>query len=116
VLYDPENEIFSRYWGEGDIEIQQGYLPQFGNPIGTKMRREPTERPALGTQWLSDRGDTTIRQITKKWGVLATGVEPFVEGLFRFLTVQRLLVPVRLKGSKGKPIPNVSGLYSTSRL
>ena len=111
VLHDPEKEIFSRYWSEGDIEIQQGYLLQFGNPIGTKMRRDPIERPALVTQWLSDRGDTTIRQIAKKWGVMATGVEPFLEGLFRFLTDQRLLVPVRLKGSKGKPIPNVSGLY-----
>ena len=27
VLHDPEHEIFTKYWMEGDREIQQGYLP-----------------------------------------------------------------------------------------
>ena len=39
VLYDPEREIFTKYWMDGDLEVQQGYLPQVGNPIGTKLRR-----------------------------------------------------------------------------
>jgi len=111
VLHDPERGIFGRYWQDGDLEIQQGYLPQLGAPSGTKLRRAPSERAAYVTQWLSDRGDTTIRQIARKWGVDAEQMEEFLHGLFALLVEHRLLVPVRLKGSKGRPLPNVSELY-----
>jgi hypothetical protein len=111
VLYDPEREIFTRYWMDGDLEVEQGYLPQVGNPTGTKLQRGATEKAELVTQWLSERGDTTIRQIGKKWGVPGDDAETFLEGMFRFLVDQRLLVPVRLKGSHGNPLPKVSGVY-----
>ncbi len=116
VLHDPEREIFTQYWMDGDLEIQQGYLPQMGNPVGTKLRRtgeengNPKARPLIA-QWLSDRGDTTIRQIAGKWGVEADDVEEFLEGLFAFLKEQGFLKPVRLQSSKGKPLPHVSELY-----
>ena len=111
VLFDPERQIFTKYWMDSDLEVQQGYLPQVGAPVGTKLKREPTEKQELVTQWLSDRGDTTIRQMAKKWGAPAEGVEDFLTGLFRLLTGKGLLKPVRLKGSKGKPLPNVSEVY-----
>jgi ATP-dependent helicase YprA (DUF1998 family)/SOS-response transcriptional repressor LexA len=111
VLHDPEQEIFSKYWMDGDKEIQQGYLPQLGNPVGTKLRRAGSERPALVTQWLSDRGDTTVRQIARKWGVAPDNMDEFLESLFAMLVKQELLVPVRLRGSKGKVLPNVSEVY-----
>ena len=85
-----------------------------GAPVGTKLHREPVEKQELVTQWLSDRGgDTTIRQMAKKWGVSAENVEGFLTGLFGFLSSKDLglLKPVRLKGSKGNPLPNVSGVY-----
>lgn len=111
VLHDPEREIFTKYWMDGELEIQQGYLPQLGSPTGTKLRRDPQEKPELVTQWLSPKGDTTIKQIAKKWGVESEDTESFTEGLFKFLVAEKLLVPVRLKGSKGNPLPDVSGLY-----
>jgi ATP-dependent helicase YprA (DUF1998 family)/SOS-response transcriptional repressor LexA len=111
VLHDPEYEIFTKYWMEGDLELQQGYLPQLGGPTGTKLRRGSAEKPDLVTQWLSDRGETTIRQIVKKWGVDADSLVPFLEGLFSMLTDKGLLIPVRLKGSKGRPLPGVEGLF-----
>jgi ATP-dependent helicase YprA (DUF1998 family) len=111
VLHDPEREIFTRYWMDGDLEIQQGYLPQFGNPAGTKMHREAAEKSELVTQWISQRGDTTIRQIAKKWGVPVNEAGPFLEGLFQALVKNEFLVPVTLKGSKGRPVPGLSGLY-----
>ena len=111
ALHDPEHEIFTKYWMEGDREIQQGYLPGFlVGPNATKLRRDATEKPALVTQWLSDGGETTIRGMARKWGVRAEDVEPFLEGLFDFLVERGLLVPVRLKGSKGRPLPNVHGV------
>ena len=114
VLHDPEQEIFTKYWMDGDLEVQQGYLPQVGNPTGTKLRRGADEKAELVTQWLSDRGDTTVRQMGKKWGVPADDAEEFLEGLFSVLVEKGLLAPVRLKGSKGKPLPNVSEVYQVN--
>jgi SOS-response transcriptional repressor LexA len=111
VLHDQDREIFTKYWMDGDLEVQQGYLPQFGAPVGTKLRRDPNEKPELVTQWLSDRGDTTIRQIAKKWGIGTDDCEVFLTGLFKFLVDQEFLKPVRLKGSRGNPLPNVSEVY-----
>lgn len=111
IFHDPEREIFGKYWMDGDLEIQQGYLPQLGAPVGTKLRRAATEKPQLVTQWLSAGGDTTLRQLAKKWGVEADGIEEFLEGLFETLVAKRLLVPVQLKGSKGRPLPDVSEVF-----
>ena len=114
ALYDPEHEIFSKYWMDGDREIQQGYLPSFLAPNGTKLKREPNEKPGHVTQWLSDRGDTTIRQIARKWGAASDFAEPLLESLFEFLVEARLLVPVRLKGARGQVLPNVEGVYQVN--
>ena len=111
VLFDPEREVFTHYWMDGDLEIQQGYLHQLGAPVGTKFHREADEKQELVAQWFSERGDTTIRQMARKWGVPSENAQGFLEGLFRFLVDKRLLVPVRLKGSRGNPLPNVSGVY-----
>lgn len=111
VLFDPEREVFTHYWMDGDLEIQQGYLPQLGAPVGTKFHREMVEKQELVAQWFSERGDTTIRQMARKWGVPSENAQGFLEALFRFLVDKKLLVPVRLKGSRGNPLPNVSGLY-----
>ena len=114
ALHDPEHEIFTKHWMDGDREIQQGYLPGFLSPNATKLRREPQEKTNLVTQWLSGGGDTTLRQIARKWGVATESIESFLEGLFAYLVESRLLVPVRLKGSKGHPLPGVSGVYQVN--
>ncbi|MFM7583359.1 MAG: helicase-related protein, partial [Caldilinea sp.] len=111
ILWDPEREIFSRYWKEGDPEIQQGYLPQFGAPSGTKLHRQPDEKASLVTQWFSERGDTALRQVAKKWGVENNEIEGFLEQLFQFLVERKLLRPVTLKGARGNPLPSVSDVY-----
>ena len=114
ALHDPEHEIFTKYWMDGDREVQQGYLPGFFKPNATKLRREPTETPSQVTQWLSASGDTTMRQIARKWGVAHDSVEPFLESLFGYLQDRGFLVPVRLKGARGRPIPGVSGVYQVA--
>jgi ATP-dependent helicase YprA (DUF1998 family) len=111
VLHDPDHAVFTKYWMDGDLEVMQGYLPQIGSPSGTKLRREPIEKQQWVTQWLSEKGDTTLRQIAKKWGVETDDVDEFLRGLFDFLVEREFLVPVTLKGSRGNPLPNVSGVY-----
>ena len=112
VLFDPEHEIFSRYWMDGDREIQQGYLPDFLSPKATKLSRRVNDEPKLVTQWLTSSGNTTISQIARKWGAEET-VE-FLEDLFALLVEKELLIPVRLKGSKGRALPNVSDVYQVN--
>ena len=114
ALHDPEHEIFTKYWKDGDREVQQGYLPNLRGPAGTKLRREAIEKPGLVIQWLSEAGRTTMRQVAGKWEVPADVTGPFLESLFAFLEERALLVPVRLKGSRGNPLPNVSGVYQVN--
>ena len=114
ALHDPEHELFTKYWKDGDPEVQQGYLPNLRGPAGTKLRRESAEKRELVIQWSSEAGQTTMRQIARKWEVPADATGPFLEGLFAFLVERGLLVPVRLKGSRGRPLPNVSGVHQVN--
>ena len=114
ALHDPEHELFTKYWKDGDPEVQQGYLPNLRGPAGTKLRRESAEKRELVIQWSSEAGQTTMRQIARKWEVPADATGPFLESLFAFLVERGLLVPVRLKGSRGRPLPNVSGVHQVS--
>ncbi len=114
ALHDPEYEVFTKGWMDGDREVQQGYLPNLRGPTGTKLRREAAEKPALVLQWLSEAGQTTMRHVAGKWEVPADVTGPFLESLFAFLVERGLLVPVRLKGSRGRPLPNVSGVYQVN--
>ncbi len=114
ILWDPEREIFSRYWMDGDLEIQQGYMPRLGAPSGTKLRRESTEKTEYVTQWLSERGDTVLKQVAKKWGVVDDDIEDFLERMFQFLVDRKLLHPVTLKGSKGNALPHVNDVYQVN--
>ena len=51
VLHDPEREIFTKYWMDGDLEVQQGYLPQVGSSRRDQAaprtrRRKPSSSPS----------------------------------------------------------------------
>ncbi|WP_434480152.1 hypothetical protein [Gemmatimonas sp.] len=111
LLFDPERGIFSRYWMEGDQEIQAGYLPVMGAPQGTKLRRDSGDDTKYVVQWLSDKGDTAVRLIARSWGVLPSDIEMFLESLFKALVDKGLLRPVTLKGSKDRALPGVTGVY-----
>lgn len=114
ALYDPEHEIFTKYWQKGDPEIQQGYLLDSIRPNSTKLRRRPSERSEVIMQWLSGTGDTPMRQIAKKWGAKREMVQPFLESLFDFLVKNKLLIPVRLKGARGRPLSRVQGVHQVN--
>ena len=118
ALHDAGEGVFTKYWWEGDREIQQGYLPRsFAGPQATKLRRDPeNERErSLVTQWLSSAGgDTTIRQMAVKWGAAPDSLEPLLTGLFEMLREQGLLVPVRLLGVRRRPLPGISGVFQVN--
>lgn len=118
ALHDPEEQVFTKYWMEGEVEIQQGYLPRsFAGPQATKLRRDPESEKerTLVTQWLSSAGgDTTIRQMAVKWGAAPDTLEPLLTGLFEMLREQGFLVPVRLLGARRRPLPGISGVFQVN--
>ena len=118
ALHDAEEKVFTKYWMDGEVEIQQGYLPRsFAGPQATKLRRDPESEKErnLVTQWLSPAGgDTTIRQMAVKWGAAPDALEPLLTGLFEMLREQGFLVPVRLLGARRQPLPGIAGVFQVN--
>ncbi len=112
-LLDREGRIFSRFWSESDPEILNGYLPMLdGVPRGIKLQRKATDEASRLTQMLSVRGDTTVRQAARTWGVPKDDIARFVSDLWDFLVGDaHLLAPVQLTGHRGKPLPGCSGAH-----
>ena len=112
LLYDARRAIFSRYWNEGDREVQRGYLPVLPGPRGMKLRAAAEDDKRYVFQWLGSR-NTLVREITKKWGVPEEEIGDFLKELWQHLIdpAVALLIPVTLKGSKDRALPNCSGVY-----
>ncbi len=112
LLFDNRRGIFTRYWNEGDREIQRGYMPILPSPQGMKLKLDPGDDKERVRAWLSERS-TLVRQIAQKWGVSDAEIPEFLEALWDYLRSDGvgLFVPVTLKGNKDRPLPNCSGTY-----
>ena len=112
-LFDREGRIFSRFWMDGDWEIMRGYLPKIpGVPKGLKLQRDAGDDETRLTQWLSERGNTRVRQVARTWGIENDQIAVFVEDLWRYLVGDlRLLAPVTLTGARGRALPGCAGAH-----
>ena len=86
LLYDSRRAIFTRYWNEGDPEIQRGYMPVLPGPQGMKLTAADSDDKSRVFQWRGKRS-TLVRQVAKKWGV-PDDESPVFEEL-AYLTVHR---------------------------
>ena len=111
VLFDAEYLTFTKNRMDGDLEMQQGYLRRFGGPKGVKLKRGPSDASGRVLQWLSDSGQTTMKQMAAKWGVEPEQAEELLQSLFAMLVAQGFPASVQLKGAKGGNLPNASGVY-----
>jgi len=111
-LYDSRREIFSRWWNDGDREIQRGYMPILPGPQGMKLTNDPGDNKNYARAWLGER-NTLVRQIARKWGVPDDDIPAFLEALWDYLRSQAvgILVPVTLKSNKGKALAACSGVF-----
>ena len=111
LLYDNRRGIFSRWWNEGDREIQRGYMPIPPGPQGMKLRRDPSDNKSYVRAWLTERA-SLVREIAQKWGAPDDKLTEFVEQLWDYLANETgLLVPVTLKSNKDRPLANCSGVF-----
>jgi hypothetical protein len=112
LLLDREGRIFSRFWQDGDFEIQRGYLPLMpGVPKALKLRRESGDDPARVQQWLSERGDTLAKQLARRFRVPTDHVDEFFDELWHLLSDDLdLLAHVTLTGSRNRALPRCAGV------
>ncbi len=114
VLYDEATRYFSKYWRDGDDIIQRGYVPAPpGGPQGLKLHRGAHDHAQRVKQWISDRGDTTARQVARKWGVPRDDIPAFLEELWQLVTDDvPLLIPAVLRGGgrRGEPLAGSAGV------
>jgi hypothetical protein len=112
LVLDREGRIFSRFWQDGDFEIQRGYLPLMpGVPKGLKLRRESDDDSARVQQWLSERGDTLAKQLARRFRVPADRIDAFFDDLWRLLAQDlQLLATVTLTGSRNRALPRCAGV------
>lgn len=110
ALYDRDGEIFTRWWSDGDTEVQQGFLaPLQGGPKAIKLERDIDDSNRL-RQWLSTRGQTRAVQLASRWGIPAGEVRRFLEELWALATGELLLlVPVTLRNAWGKAMAGAAG-------
>lgn len=113
LLYDPHKELFSRYFKDGDMEIQRGYMPsQSRPPQAMRLEQDPNDNKSYVTAWQSTHNNL-MKQITRAWGVPSAETAEFLKELWDYLTDEKVgvLVPVVLKSNKGKPLANCSDVY-----
>ncbi|HOI54234.1 MAG TPA: DEAD/DEAH box helicase, partial [Phycisphaerae bacterium] len=112
LLYDSRREIFSRWWNDGDREIQRGYMPILPRPQGMKLVLDAGDNKEYVRSWMGERS-TLVRQIAQKWGVADDDIPTFLEALWNYLrsNAMAVLVPVTLKSNKGKSLANCSGVF-----
>lgn len=116
-LHDTTGPIFSKFWGFGDRDLENGFIPQLrGIPKGVKLRREFSDDPGRVDQWLSEGHLTTIKEIAGKWGVQSHRIDDFVTELWNYLSHpdRELLKQVTLKGSRGGALPNCQGTHQVN--
>lgn len=112
LLYDPQREIFSKYWSEGDREIQRGYMPIPLAPQGMKLVADSDDNKGRVRAWISARS-TLVWQIAQKWGVPDDSIRSFLDELWTFLTGNDnpIIIPVTLKSNRDRALPNCSGVF-----
>ncbi len=112
LLYDARREIFSRWWNDGDREIERGYMPILPRPQGMKLTLDPGDNKDYVRSWMGERS-TLVQQIARKWDVPDDDVPTFLKGLWDYLCSDPvgILVPVMLKSNKGKSLANCSGVF-----
>jgi len=112
-FWDEQEPIYSRYWHPGNEEVQRGFIPLFKfPPRGLKIKREGGDKNTYVTGITSDKGLTSTKSFTSKWGIEPDQIAEFIADLWDALVNQwHILAPVTLRDPKGNPLPGASGVY-----
>jgi len=107
ILLDREYQLYSKFWNDGDREIQRGYFIKIpGGPKGLKLRRESNDNENYVKQLISTRGQTRERHFVLRWVISRDDIETFFEELWHYLCEEvKILVPATLTNARNRPLP-----------
>jgi ATP-dependent helicase YprA (DUF1998 family) len=113
ILLDKEGWIYSKYWQDGDREIQRGYLPlPQGVPMGLRLTRDSEDNQNRVNQWLSTNGLTGAMECCNKWGIPVELRAQFLTELWELLTETiPLLQPISFTNSSGRALRGCQNVY-----
>lgn len=112
MVFDAVTKAYSKFWLEGEVEVQRGYLPSMkGVPTGLKFQRDGQDDAGRIKQWFSSY-DTPARQAATAWGVPPDDIEAFLRDIWSLVADDLgLLKGVQLLGARGKPLPGCVGAH-----
>ena len=112
ILHDNVTKAFSRFWMDGSKELQRGYLPAMRDvPKGLMFQRDGYGDEKRLFQWFSQY-DSAAKQAASAWGVASKDVEAFLKDVWELVTRElELMMPVKLLGGRGNPLPRCSGAH-----
>jgi ATP-dependent helicase YprA (DUF1998 family) len=112
IFYDSVTKAFSKFWLDGSKELQQGYLPSMRDvPKALMFQRDGDSDEKRLMQWFSSY-DTAAKQAAVSWGVPGDDVEAFLRDVWDLVTRElEIMVPVKLLGGRGNPLPRCSGAH-----
>lgn len=115
MLYDTVTGVYSKFWMDGEPQVQRGYLPSMkGVPSALKFQRDGQDDETRITQWFSTHA-TVAKQAALAWGVAPGKVLDFLGEMWTLVTNELLLlVPVQLKGARGRLLPGCVGAYQVN--
>lgn len=110
MVFDPVTRIYSKFWMDGEKEVQRGYLPSMrGVPEALVFERDSQHDKGRIKQWFSNY-DTAAKQAAASWGVAPDNVQAFLNDVWHLCSKELdLLTPVQLKGARGKNLPRCHG-------
>lgn len=111
MVFDPVTRIYSKFWLDGEKEVQHGYLPSMrGVPQALVFERDGQHDKGRIKQWYSNY-DTAAKQATVGWGVAPDDVQAFLHDVWLLCSKELdLLTHVQLKGARGKNLPGCHGV------
>lgn len=115
MVFDPVTRIYSKFWQDGEKEVQRGYLPSMrGVPEALVFEREGQHDKGRIKQWFSNYG-TAAKQAAVAWGVAPDEVQAFLHDVWQLCCNELdLLTQVQLKGSRNRNLPGCHGARQVS--
>ena len=112
VFFDKLAPIYSRWWKEGDDEVQRGFIPFFDfPPKGIKEQKDANDKDSYVMQFRSDRGQTLAMNFITKWGIAPEKRQQFLADLWQYLASDTgVFAPVTLVSNKGKALQGAGGV------
>ncbi|MGI9249888.1 MAG: DEAD/DEAH box helicase [Pseudohongiellaceae bacterium] len=110
TVFDPVTKAWSKFWMDGEREVQRGYLPSMqGVPAGLVFERDSQHHTGRIKQWFSSYGGAAMQAATA-WGVAPDDVEEFLRDVWTLCTTELdLLTQVQLKGARNGNLPGCHG-------